>query len=227
MLLTVVGAQAIAMALANPDLAPSTLPETPDMSKPSIRILTPEPNKVYDAKTLSYSITIEKPASWIENHTGYIRSIGYTLDGEKKITIADIDNPSISMSVNETTHQLVFTQNPDYVDLNSENQTITLVGKFSELSKGKHTIQIWVNATSVYHPADTPHNFYGWWATNTEIPVEASSNVMSFSVTNQVAEIEAEPFPTLLTIAVSVTVAAAVAVGVLVYRKKQKRGVST
>lgn len=220
-----VGAQSIAIALANPDLASSTLPETPDMSKPSIKIQTPEPNKVYNAKTLSYSITIEKPVSWLENGTGYLRSVGYTIDERINVTIADISNPSISMSVNETTHQLVFTQNPDYVDLNSKNQSVTLKGNLSGLSEGNHTIQVWVDATSVYHPADTPHNFYGWWATNTEIPVEASSNLVSFSVTNQLLETDAEGFTTAYVAAAFGLLVAIVTSGFLVYRKKRKREV--
>jgi hypothetical protein len=221
LLSTVLGAESAAVALANPTLGPSTLPETPDTNMPSINIQAPELNKVYNAKSVPYSITVEKPASWIENGTGYLRSVGYIIDEKTNVTIADIFNASISLSVEEP-GKLVLTPNADYVDLNSENRSLTVKGNLSGLSEGNHSIQVWVNSISEYHPADVPHDFYGWWAAVAEIPLETLSNVVPFSVTNQVIEPEVEPLPNLLVAAISVTVAAVVASGALVFSKKSK-----
>src|SRR4030067_179295 len=202
--LTVVGIQFVDVTWANPTLGSSPYSETPDTSPPSIKIQVPEPNKVYNAKTVPYSITIEKPSSWFENDTihGTLRSVSYILDGKENVTIADIQTSFL----------------PDF---ESETRTISLEGNFSGLSEGSHTIQVWVNSVSNYHPSDTPQNFYGWWAAVAEYPIETSSNIIHFSIANPI--MEPEPFPTLLVVAVTVTVVGVVAVGVLVYFNKRGR----
>ncbi len=210
----------VGLAVANPSLGDSTLPETPDLSAPAIVIQVPEASGVYDAESVPYAITVEKPPSWKANGTGYMNAIGYIIDGEINVTVADANSPSVSISVEEP-HSLVFTPNPDFIDLHSENQSIRLEGSLSGLAEGSHTIQVWVNSVSVYHPADIPHDFYGWWAAVAERPVATSSRIVHFSVANQATE--PEPFPATLATAVSVASLKAVAVGLglLVYLKKR------
>jgi hypothetical protein len=174
-----VGMQAFEATLANPSLGSYPYSETPDTSPPSIKIQMPEPNKVYDAKTVPYSITIEKPSSWFENDTihGTLRSVGYVLDEKENVTIAD-----------------VFIQTSYLPDFQSETRTISLEGNLSGLSEGNHTIQVWVNSVSIYHPSDTPQNFYGWWAAVADYPIKTSSNTTYFSIINLPTE-PASPSP--------------------------------
>jgi hypothetical protein len=197
--LTVAGIQFVDLALANPTLPPSPYPETPDTTPPSIKIQLPESSKIYNAKTVPYHITVEKPASWFENGTihGTLRSIGYILDGKENITLADCQTSYL----------------PDF---QSETRTINLEGKLSGLSEGNHTIQVWVNSESNYHPPDTPQNFYGWWAAVAEYPIETSSSIIHFSIANPT-----EPFPTLL-VGGSVAIVTIVGAGLLVYFHKKK-----
>jgi hypothetical protein len=231
MFLVVAGTQFVSVTSANP-LGPSLYPMTPDTNPPSIAIQMPEHNKTYNENTVPYSITVEKPSSWFENNTihGTLRSVGYILDEKENVTIADINNPSVSMSVEEPS-RLVFTPNPDFIDLNSENRTISFRGNLSGLSEGSHTIQVWVNSVSIYHPPDTPQNFYGWWAAVADYPLETLSNIAHFSIANLDAESEPEPkpepFPALSAIFISLTIVAGVTVGVLVYFKKRQRGKSS
>ena len=198
--LMVVGIRFVDLTLANPTLAPSPYPETPDTTPPSIEVHVPEPSKVYTVETVPYSITVEKPASWFENGTihGTLRSIGYFLDGKESIIIADCETSYL----------------PDF---QSETRTISLEGNLSGLSEGSHTIQVWVISESIYHPSDIPHDFYGWWAAVAEYPIETESNIVDFSVANP---IEPEPFPTLLVGGSAATVTI-VAAGLLVYLKKR------
>jgi len=199
--LMVVGIRFVDLTLANPTLAPSPYPETPDTTPPSIEIQIPEPSKVYSAETVPYSITVEKPDSWFENGTihGTLRSIGYILDGKENIVIADCQTSYL----------------PDF---QSETRTISLEGNLSGLSEGSHTIQVWVISESIYHPSDTPQNFYGWWAAVAEYPIETSSSIVHFSIANPI--IEPEPFPTILVVGSAATVTI-VGAGLLVYSKKR------
>jgi hypothetical protein len=197
----VVGIRFVDLTLANPTLAPSPYPETPDTTPPSIEIQIPEPSKVYSAETVPYSITVEKPDSWFENGTihGTLRSIGYILDGKENIVIADCQTSYL----------------PDF---QSETRTISLEGNLSGLSEGSHTIQVWVISESIYHPSYTPQNFYGWWSAVAEYPIETSSGIVHFSIANPI--IEPEPFPTILVVGSAATVTI-VGAGLLVYSKKR------
>lgn len=199
--LMVVGIRFVDVTLANPVVSSSPYPETPDTTPPSIEIQIPEPSKVYSAETVPYSITVEKPASWFENGTihGTLRSIGYFLDGKENIVIADCETSYL----------------PDF---QSETRTISLEGNLSGLSEGSHTIQVWVISESIYHPSDTPQNFYGWWAAVAEYPIETSSSIVHFSIANPI--IEPEPFPTILVVG-SVATVTIVGAGLLVYFKKR------
>ena len=198
--LMVAGTRFADVTLANPTLAPSPYPDTPDTTPPSIEIHVPDASKTYGVGTVPYSITVEKPASWFENGTihGTLSSIGYFLDGTENIVIAD----------GETSYL------PDF---QSETRTITLEGNLSGLSEGSHTIQVWVNSESIYHPSDTPQNFYGWWAAVAEHSFDTKSNVVEFSVANPT---EPEPFPTILVVGSAATVTI-VGAGLLVYFKKR------
>ena len=212
--------QLLVPSFANPSPGPD-LPTTPDASEPLIRIISPEPGKLYNEKNVPYSITIEKPTSWIENHTGYLNSVGYVLDGETNVTIPDTNDPdSVSISVEEP-GKLVFTQKPGFVDLNAGDQ-ITIEGNLPGLAEGNHTIQVWISSTSVYHPADTPQNFYGWWKAVAEVPLATSSGVVHFSVTNKAMDPENTPA---IFAAASITSLsmAVIGIGLLVYVKKHKR----
>jgi len=206
--LTVAGIQFVDVTLANSTLYSSPYSETPDTSPPSIKIQTPEPNKVYNTKIAPYSITIEKPSSWFENDTihGTLRSVGYILDEKENVTIADL-------------YASYLPDFPYLSDFQSETRTINLEGNLSGLSEGSHTIQVWVNSVSIYHPSDTPQNFYGWWDAVAEYPIETSSNVTHFSVVNPIRE--SEHFPTTWTI-LAIVVFAAVGVGLVIYVKKHK-----
>jgi len=201
--LMVVGIQFVAITLANPTLGSFLYPETPDTTPLSINIQMPEPSKIYNAETVPHSITVEKPASWFENDPihGTLRSIGYILDRKENITLADCQTSYL----------------PDF---QSETRTISLEGNLSGLSEGSHTIQVWVNSVSIYHPSDTPQNFYGWWAAVADYPIETSSNIVHFSIANPI--IEPEPFPTLLIVG-SVATVTIVDAGLLVYFKKIKK----
>jgi hypothetical protein len=212
--------QLLVPSFANPSPGPD-LPTTPDPNEPLIRIISPEPGKLYNAKNVSYSITIEKPTSWIVNHTGYLNSVGYVLDGETNVTIPDTNDPdSISISVEEP-GKLVFTQKPGFVDLNAGDQ-ITIEGNLSGLAEGNHTIQVWVSSTSVYHPADTPQNFYGWWKAVAEVPLATSSGVVHFSVTNKA--IDSENTPAIFASASITSLSMAViGIGLFVHTKKRQR----
>ena len=212
--------QLLVPSFANPSPGPD-LPTTPDASEPLIRIISPEPGKLYNERNVPYSITIEKPTSWIENHTGYLNSVGYVLDGETNVTISGTNDPdSISISVEEP-GKLVFTQKPGFVDLNAGDQ-ITIEGNLSGLAEGNHTIQVWISSTSVYHPADTPQNFYGWWKAVAEVPLATSSGVVHFSVTNKA--IDPENTPAIFAAASIKSLSTAViGIGLLVYVKKHKR----
>jgi len=95
-------------SFANPSPGPD-LPTTPDASEPLIRIISPEPGKLYNAKNVPYLITIEKPTSWIENHKGYLNSVGYMLDGETNVTMPDSNDPdSISSDVERKETKMPF-----------------------------------------------------------------------------------------------------------------------
>jgi hypothetical protein len=205
MFLAVAGTQFVDVTLANPSLPLSTYPETPDTNPPSITIQMPEHNKTYNGNTVPYSITIEKSSSWFENDTihGTLRSVGYILDGKENVTIAD-------------------SQTSFLPDFQSETRTIRLRGNFSGLSEGSHTIQVWVNSVSIYHPSDTPQNFYGWWAAVADYPLDTLSDIVNFSKTNLVVEPEPEPFPTSWVVAATAVIAI-VAAAVLVYFKKVKK----
>ncbi len=153
------------VTLANPDLAPSPYPETPDTTPPSIEIHVPEPSKTYDVEAVPYSITVTKPESWFENGTihGTVCSVGYFLDGTENIIIVD----------GETSYRQ---------DFQSETRTITFEGTMSRLSKGNHTLQVWVISESIYHPSDIPHDFYGWWAAVSMHQFDTTSDIVEFSV---------------------------------------------
>jgi hypothetical protein len=223
-ILLTVEIQLLVPSFANPSPGPD-LPTTPDPNEPLIRIISPEPGKLYNAKNVSYSITIEKPTSWIVNHTGYLNSVGYVLDGETNVTIPDTNDPdSISISVEEP-GKLVFTQKPGFVDLNAGDQ-ITIEGNLSGLAEGNHTIHIWVSSTIVYHPADTPQNFYGWWKAVAEVPLATSSGVVHFSVTNKAIYPENNPA---IFAAASITSLsmAVIGIGLFVYVNKRKRKVES
>ena len=205
--LMLAGIQFVNLTRANPTFGSSPYSETPDKSPPSIKIQIPEPNKVYNPKTVPYSITIEKPSSWFENDTihGTLRSVGYILDEKENVTIADINTSYL----------------PDVqylIDFQSETRTISLEGNLSGLSEGSHTIQVWVNSVSIYHPSDTPQNFYGWWAAVAEYPIETSSDVTHFSIVNPI--IEPELFPKTWIILATVVFATA-GVGLVIYFKKR------
>jgi len=217
--LVTIGGQFIVETLA--DSPQSPYPETPDTSQPSIKIDSPNPTNIYNVQNIPYSITIEKPVSWVENFTGHLCSVGYIIDRKENFTIADADDNPVPKYIYEPNKEF-FIPNPDYIDLRSENQSITLVGNLSGLTEGNHTIQFWVNSVTFYHPADTPRTFYGWWTVVAEMPVEALSDTVSFSVTNQEIETEAKPFPTTLAIATSLIIAV-VCLSLFVYFKKHKR----
>ena len=173
----------LAPSFANPSPGPDLL-TTPDASEPLIRITSPESGRLYSVENVPYQVTIEKPTSWTENHTGYLNSVGYVLDGETIVTIPDTNDPdSISYSMEEP-GLLVFSQKPGFVDLNAGDK-ITIEGNLSGLAEGNHTIQVWVSSTSVYHPADTPQNFYGWWKAVAEVPLATSSGIVHFSITSK------------------------------------------
>ena len=211
----------LAPSFANPSPGPD-LPTTPDESEPLIRITSPEPGKLYNAKNVPYQITIEKPTSWIENHTGYLNSVGYVLDGETNVTIPNTKDPdSVSYTLEEP-GKLVFTQKPGFVDLNIGDK-ITIEGNLSGLAEGNHTIQVWVGSTSVYHPADTPQNFYGWWKAVAEAPLATSSDVVHFSVTNKALILENNSAMLAAASVASLSMALS-GIGLFVYLKK-RRGV--
>ncbi len=206
--LMVTGIQFVDVTLANSTLYSSPYSETPDTSPPSIKIQIPEPKKVYNTKTVPYSITIEKPSSWFENDTiqGSLRSVGYILDEKENVTVADLYTSYL----------------PDFQYLSefqSETRTINLEGNLSGLSEGSHSIKVWVNSVSIYHPSDTPQNFYGWWDAVAEYSIETSSSVTHFSVVNPI--IESEHFPTTWII-LAIVVFASVGVGLVIYFKKHK-----
>ena len=161
----VAGTWFVDVTLANPDLAPSPYPETPDTTPPSIEIHVPEPSKTYDVGTVPYSITVTKPESWFENGTihGTLCSVGYFLDRTENIVIVD-DRTSYRQ------------------DFQSETRTITFEGTLSGLSEGNHTLQVWVISESIYHPSDIPHDFYGWWATVSTHQFNTTSDIVDFSV---------------------------------------------
>ena len=215
----IVGIQLLAPSFANPSPGPD-LPTTPDTSEPLIRIVSPEARKLFNAKNVPYQIIIEKPISWIENSTGYLNSVGYVLDGEINVTIPDTNDPdSISISVEEP-GKLVFTQKPGFVDLNAGDK-ITIEGNLSGLLEGNHTIQVWVGSTSVYHPADTPQNFYGWWKAVAEVPMATSSGVVHFSVTNKAISLENNP--SMLAAATAKTLSLiAIGIGWFIYYVKKR-----
>lgn len=194
LLLSAVAMQFVGIALANPSL-PMPYPNKPDTNHPLITIQIPE-----NANNPPYSITIEKPSSWFENNTihGTLRSVGYILDGEN-VTIAD-------------------NQKSNLADFQSENPTITLKGHLSELSEGNHTIQVWVNSVSLYHPADTPQNYYGWWTAVAEYPVYTSSSTVHFSIV-----LQPEPFPIPYIATVSGLSLAIIGIGLVVYFRKHNR----
>jgi hypothetical protein len=223
--LTVIGVQFIGVTLAN--FKPSPYPGTPDTNKPSIKIQEPYPNRTYNAKSITYNVTVERPASWYESprYGTYLCAVGYIIDGEENVTIAPIVDRSVSRYVLDPTGKF-FIRNPELRDVDlPDAQTFTLEGNLSELSEGSHTIQVWTNAVSKYTPADKRNTFlYPVY----EIPVYATSGTVSFYVANQEIETEAKPLPTelftfLLVAAVSVAVAVVVAVAVLAYFKKCKR----
>ena len=209
----------LAPSFANPSPGPDLL-TTPDASEPLIRITSPESGRLYRVEHVPYQITIEKPISWTENHTGYLNSVGYVLDGETNVTIPDTNDPdSVSISVEEP-GKLVFTQKPDFVDLNTGDK-ITIEGNLSGLAEGNHTIQVWVSSTSVYHPADTPQNFYGWCKAVAEVTLATLSDVVHFSVTSKA--LVPEKYPAMLAaVSVASLSMALSGIGLLFCVKKRK-----
>lgn len=195
--LLAVGMQFVDVTLANPTLAPSPYPDTPDTTPPSIDVQLPEHGTAYDANTVSYSITVEKPESWFENGTirDTLHSVGYFLDETENIVIVD---------------------NASHSDFQSETRTIHLEGSLSGLSEGNHTIQVWVISRAVYHP-NTPQDYYGWWATVAETTFDTQSDIVTFSVT---APTEPDHLPTLLVGGSAATITI-LATGLLVYHKKR------
>jgi hypothetical protein len=195
--LMLAGAQFVNVASANPDLAPSPYPETPDTTPPSIEIRVPDASKTYDMGAVPYSITVTKPESWFENGTihGTLYSVGYFLDTTENIVIVD----------GETSYRQ---------DFQSETRTITLEGKISGLSEGSHTLQVWVISESTYSPG-TPQDFYGWWAAVSTHKFDTTSGIVEFSVDDSS---EQASFSTTLALFSTATVVVA---GILVYSKKR------
>jgi hypothetical protein len=198
--LMAVGLQFVGVTSANPTLPPSPYPETPDTTPPSIELHLPEPNKAYDPATVSYSITVTKPDSWFENGTirDTLQSVGYFLDETENFSIAECGPSHLH-------------------DFQSETRTIHLEGILPELSEGNHTIQAWAISRAIYHPSDTPQNFYGWWATVAEKTFDTKSDIVTFSVATPT---EPDPLPTLL-VGCSAATATLAAAGLLVYHKKR------
>ncbi len=207
------------LARANPSPGPD-LPTTPDTSEPLIKIQSPEPGKLYYAGNVPYSIVIAKPSSWVENLTGYLSSVGYILDGETNVTIPDTSDPASVLISEEEPGKLVFTQKPGFEDLNA-GDLITIEGNLSGLAEGGHTIQVWVGSSSVYHPADTPQNFYGWWKAVAEVPMATASGIVHFSVTNEALGPENNP-STLVAASVASKSVVAVGIGLFFHLKKRK-----
>jgi hypothetical protein len=202
--LAVLTLQAVAVGLANPSLP--TYPETPDKNPP---LITLELNSKLD-----FVITVEKPASWYFNNTvlGSLRSVGYVLDGSTNVTIADSETGN----------------HPGFLP---GTQNAAFTGTLSGLADGRHSIQVWANSVTFYHPEGVPQDFYGWWSVSADYPIEAQSAVLNFSVTDSRFAADDQlppnsnnsPYSWLPVAAISVVVAVVVAVSAVVYLKKRRR----
>jgi hypothetical protein len=217
---TMVAVQFIAVSMAN--FKPSPYRGTPDYNKPTITVQEPYAGKTYNEKSIFYNITIVNPASWYtdwgEQFYGGLTSVGYTIDGRENVTIAPIENQNVSRYIYDPTGKF-FVLNPDYVDLPA-SQTSTLKGNLTDLPEGNHTVQFWADGISKYTPEEERNTFlYPVY----EVHTQATSDTVSFYVTNQGLGSETEAFPWLPVVGVSVAVVAAVAVTTLVYLKKRRR----
>ncbi len=132
----------INVAKANPTYLPA--PPTPDLNQPTITIQTPEQNKIYNANSIAYSITVKKPSSWFNEYPvhGQILVIDYILDGNQHVEIGD---------------------EPDYYKQGPFSFTGTLPG----LSEGNHSLEVYIRSDSYYDPSNTtqppyppPHDHY-------------------------------------------------------------------
>jgi hypothetical protein len=119
------------VARANPDIIPP-MPEAPDLNEPSITIQLPA-NKTYNVNTITYSISVKKPSSWLDFNPvhGTIMDIDYILDGNQHVEIAN--DPAY------------FEQGPFIYD-----------GTLHSLSEGNHSIEVYVRSDSFYDPPDKP-----------------------------------------------------------------------
>ncbi len=119
-------------AMANPTMIPP-MPETPDLNEPKVIVKLPERNKTYNANTVAYSISVEKPSSWFDYNPvhGMILTVEYILDGDLRVEIAD---------------------EPPYY----ERGPFTYEGMLSGLSEGNHTLEVYVRSDSFYDPPDKP-----------------------------------------------------------------------
>ena len=151
-------------AQANPSPLESNMPQTPNINPPEIILSTPQNNQTFEANTpIPYSITIKIPSAWFENQTdtGYcsIKSIRYFLsDNKSPTTLAgeDLGIGASSGPIVKNGNELVLV--PSF---SANNPTINLNGTLPALPIGRHGIVASVVWSSSYHPADTPHNFYG------------------------------------------------------------------
>jgi len=234
----VTGAQFVNLSKANPTLGDSNLPQTPDKTPPQIIINTPQKNQTFIVNsTIPYSITIKIPSSWFENQSvgshGSLHSVSYSIDGnESLITVAGVilaNGSTIAGQVARNGSEPAFI--PTF---SKENPTVNLTGTLPALPIDRHNIVVWVSWLSLYHPTDTPQNYYGWQTSVYEYPMIIHSNITAFFIANQTVEStdpvnipisqtrESESFLVVTVAAVVVAVVTLVVAVLLVYHKKHK-----
>ena len=119
-----------------------TWPSTPDTSLPIIKIDLPEDNKTYNTRDIPYSITVEKPSSWINHEpiNGQLFDVYYYLDNGTKVILADLCG--------------------EYYN----KQPSTFKGTLTSLLDGDHSFEIYVNGVSYYQDSHQmqgiPSNYY-------------------------------------------------------------------
>ena len=239
----VTGAQFVNLSKANPSVGDSNLPQVPDKTPPQIIINTPQKNQTFTVNsTIPYSITIKIPSSWFENQSvgshGSLHSVSYSIDGsESLVTVAGVilaNGSTIASQVARNGSEPAFI--PTFSE---ENPVVNLTGTLPALPIGRHNIMVWVSWLSLYHPTDTPQNYYGWQTSVYEYPMATHSNITAFSVVNKTVETdnsftepvnrpqESEVFPTTLFLVAFMATVALVVAGLLVYHKKHKRKTKT
>ncbi len=128
----------LSLCTANPLPHPS-VPTSPDKNEPTIIIREPANCITHNDSKIHYSVTVVKPTSWFSNNSihGSIRCVRFYLDSVREVRNSDEQD------------------NDNQLPLNYE-------GAITNLSEGNHSLQIYVQSTTIFNSLYDEANWFTW-----------------------------------------------------------------